>query len=200
MHILPVPGGPVCLDWFAVFCLFVGQQRCDLSCSMGRFRRLFPEISSSSDNATDVSISGFLTVCCSPQLPAAIAHHVVWKPLRLTAAIHSCEVLGCLWSLHRAALPCHSLLDRSLQQGTNSWWCVGLTGIFTQGLEWNPRFFHKAVEKAVMVSPKIAAGESKQTQMELSWFEIHLYREKRRVVGKEGESGDDKKIKGKINA
>lgn len=51
-----------------------------------------------------------------------------------------------------------------------------------------------------MVSPKIAAGESKQTQMELSWFEIHLYREKRRVVGKEGESGDDKKIKGKINA
>lgn len=121
---------------------------------MGRFRRLFPEISSSSDNATDVSVSGFLTVCCSPQLPAAIAHHVVWKPLRLTAAIHSCEVLGCLWGLHRAALPCHSLLDRSLQQGTNSWWCVGLTGIFTQGLEWNPRFFHKVVEKVIHGIPQ----------------------------------------------
>lgn len=68
-----------------------------------------------------------LTVCCSPQLPAAITHHVVWKPLRLTAAVYSCEVSGCLRGLHWPALPCHSLLDCSLQQGTNSlsaycWW------------------------------------------------------------------------------
>lgn len=100
---------------------YVGQQRRALSCSTGKFSRLFTEISSSSDNATDTSISVSLTVCCSPQLPAAIAHHVVWKPLRLTAAIYSCEVLGCLWGLHWPAFPCHSLLDRSLQQGKNSW-------------------------------------------------------------------------------
>lgn len=158
---------------------------------MGMSRRLLPEISSSSDNAADVSISGFLTVRCSPQLPAAIAHHVVWKPLRPTAAIHSCEVLGCLWGLHRAALPCHRLLDCSLQQGTNSWCSVGSTGISTQGLDWNPRFLHNAVGKWFMASSKAAPGENKLEVLldrykwnKLTWFEIHLYRGKSGVRAK----------------
>lgn len=101
----------------------VGLQRHDIP--LGTFSRLLTKIWFSSDNATDASFS--LTVCCSPQLPAAITHHVVWKPLRLTAAVYSCEVSGCLRGLHWPALPCHSLLDCSLQQGTNTlsaycWW------------------------------------------------------------------------------
>lgn len=113
----------------------VGQQRGARSCSPGKFSRLFTETSSSSDSATDAYISASLTVCRSPQLPAAIAHHVVRKPLRLTAAIYSCEVLGCLWGLHWPALPRHSLLDCSLQQGTNSVRCMVFMVISIQGLE-----------------------------------------------------------------
>lgn len=55
-----------------------------------------------------------------------------------------------------------------------------------------------------MVSSKIPWGEQTWgvawlTQMELSRFEIHLYRERSGVVGKEGERMGDKKTKGKRN-
>ena len=141
---------------------YVGQRIRALTCSTSQFTRLFTEISSSSDNAIDTSISVSFTVCCSPQLPAAIAHHVVWKPLRLTAAVYSCEVLGCLWGLHWPALPCHSLLDCSLQQGTNSVRCMFLMVIFIQGLEWSHIFFCNAIGKGYILSFKISPEESKR--------------------------------------
>lgn len=123
--ILPVHGDLGWLVWSSVFLTPKAMlDDKDMPCVflLDTFSRLLAKISFSSDDAANVPFSVSLTVCCSPQLPAAAAHHVVWKPLRLTAAIHSCEVPGCLWSLHRPALPCYRLLDCSLQQGTGFQW------------------------------------------------------------------------------